>query len=119
MMRMMACVVAILAMTASACAVKQAEGSVSSSDEACELVAKAVIARGDYRAEQIAGCNGDLQDDDDSRAGYYILRLNAHCREDICGSVLLGWYAIEQSTGRVYEWDVAEWRLGEEVLPSE
>ena len=34
---------------------------------------------------------------------------------DWVGSALLGWYAVRQSDGRVYEWDIAEDALGAPV----
>lgn len=53
----------------------------------------------------------------DSPQGYYILALRGWCRQTICGSTLIGWYAIQKTTGRVFEWDVAEWRLGFAISP--
>ena len=48
----------------------------------------------------------------DSPRGYYIVGLRGRCREEICGSTLIGWYAVQKRTGRVFAWDVGEWRLG-------
>ena len=48
----------------------------------------------------------------DSPRGFYILALRGRCREEICGSTLIGWYAVQKRTGRVFEWDVGDWRLG-------
>jgi hypothetical protein len=30
----------------------------------------------------------------------------------MCGSTLIGWYAVEKASGRVFEWHVGEWKLG-------
>jgi hypothetical protein len=51
----------------------------------------------------------------DSPRGFYILALRGRCREDICGSTLIGWYAVQKRTGRVFEWEVGEWRLGASI----
>ena len=47
-----------------------------------------------------------------SPRGYYILALRGRCREEVCGSTLIGWYAVRKRTGGVFEWDVAHDRLG-------
>src|SRR5687768_3787327 len=73
------------------------ERLVSSGNEVCELITAAVVARGEYRAPQVAGCDGGSE----KPGGYIVTRLNAHCREPVCGSVLLGWYAVQQDTGHV------------------
>src|SRR3954468_11451415 len=31
---------------------------------------------------------------------FYIVRLHGRCREEICGSTLIGWYAVQKRTGR-------------------
>ena len=43
---------------------------------------------------------------------YYVLAL--HSRRDCDGicSTNMGWFAVEKATGRVFNWDVAEWKLG-------
>lgn len=46
---------------------------------------------------------------------FFVIALRAAChlpRGEICGSTLLGWYAVRRSTGQVSEWDMAEDRLG-------
>ena len=48
----------------------------------------------------------------DSPHGFYIVGLRGRCREEICGSTLIGWYAVQKRTGRVFAWDVGESRLG-------
>lgn len=48
----------------------------------------------------------------DSPRGFYVLALRGWCREPICGSTLIGWFAVQKRTGRVFEWDVGEGRLG-------
>jgi hypothetical protein len=48
----------------------------------------------------------------DGPHGYYVLALRGRCREQVCGSTLVGWYAVRKRTGCVFEWNVAEWKLG-------
>jgi hypothetical protein len=58
----------------------------------------------------------DQIDEADGRPDYYIMALRAHCFEDLCGSTLMGWFAVEKVTGNVFEVDdVAEWTLGQRV----
>lgn len=90
--------------------------SIASDDRVCELVKRAVAKRGDYREAQIAGCDRSAPNEDFK--GYAVVRLNAYCREEICGSVLLGWYAVQLGSGRVFEWNVADWQLGPEIRPA-
>ena len=61
---------------------------------------------------QIAGCEVS---DRANAQDFYVLRLNGLCREDVCGSVLLGWYGVERETGEVFDWDIAENRPGGDV----
>ena len=85
-------------------------------ERACEAIKTAVVARGDYEMSRIAGCDGIV--DDDNPDGYRVVRMNGFCREELCGSVLMGWFALEEETGRVFEIDdVGNWTLGEEVVP--
>jgi hypothetical protein len=51
----------------------------------------------------------------DSPRGFYIVGLRGRCREEICGSTLIGWYAVQKRTGRVFAWDVGESRAGPPV----
>jgi hypothetical protein len=90
-----------------------------SAEEACDRARAAVAARGDYRISQIVGCDGGLSSDHIDEVGYYVLRLNGACREEICGSVLLGWYAVNQSTGDVYDWDIGDSKPIKRVLPGD
>jgi hypothetical protein len=48
----------------------------------------------------------------DSPRGFYVLALRGRCREPICGSTLIGWYAVEKGSGRVFGWHVGAWKLG-------
>jgi len=66
-----------------------------------------------YHAEQMANCGGR---DSEDLPGFYVLRVNGFCRDPQgCGSVLLGWYAVEAATGAVHDWDAAEWQIGPRI----
>lgn len=71
-----------------------------------------MIGRGDYPAQQASGCFEVTEQDP---PGFYVTRLNAVCQQEICGSVLLGWYAVEAKTGRVFEWDMGALEMGPEI----
>jgi hypothetical protein len=95
------------------CAHAKAPQAVASDDQACERVMSVLVANTTYRAEQLAGCDGGR---DENNPGYYVLRVNGVCRDPQgCGSVLMGWYAVEATTGAVHDWDVAEWQLGPRI----
>ena len=84
--------------------------------KACNSIKVALVESGRFKASQLAGCDGII--DSSNPRGFRIARVNGYCREEICGSVLLGWYAVEASSDRVFEIeDVAEWTLGPEVTP--
>lgn len=82
-------------------------------DKVCSKIRAAVIGRGDYPASQVAGCFEVTEQDP---PGFYVTRLNAVCQQEVCGSVLLGWYAVEADTGRVFEWDIVTLEIGPEII---
>jgi hypothetical protein len=83
---------------------------VRSDRAACEAVKSRVAAAWDVPDGVIAFC--DSIPADSSPAEFYVMALHSNriC-EGIC-STNMGWYAIHKATGRVYEWDVGEWKLG-------
>jgi hypothetical protein len=83
---------------------------VGTGGAACAVAKARVAARLHRRLSSIPFCE-PLRAADSPR-GYYILALRGRCREEICGSTLIGWYAVRKRTGRVFEWDVGERRLG-------
>ncbi|WP_066533079.1 hypothetical protein [Erythrobacter sp. CCH5-A1] len=91
------------------CAVAEESGPITSDDQACERVMEVLVANQVYRAEQMQNCEISLED---RHPGYYVGRVNAYCHEPICGSVNLGWYAVEAKTGKVLKYDMAEQFLG-------
>jgi hypothetical protein len=81
---------------------------------ACERVKTRVSAVERFPLSIIAFC--DIIGAADSPRGFYVLALhsNRHC-DGICGSTNMGWFAVEKRTGRVFEWDVAEMKLGHPI----
>lgn len=86
---------------------------VTGTEAACTLATAQVTAARGLPPGHVASC--DPVREGESPAGYQVLGLRAVCDQDLCGSTLMGWFAVEKATGTVFEWDVAEWRLGPEV----
>lgn len=101
-----------LAIAASACA-RPPSDVVTRVEAACTVATARVTAARGLPLGHVASC--DPVGAEDSPAGYHVLGLRAVCDQDLCGSTLMGWFAVETATGTVFEWDVAEWRLGPEV----
>lgn len=84
---------------------------------ACDAIKAALVASKRFESRTIAGCDGVVNSENPS--GFRIARVNGFCREEVCGSVLLGWYAVEERSGSVFEVaDVGDWTLGPQVNPS-
>lgn len=105
---------AVSACASSGCSVPAESVSAAAEGRACEAVRSAVIAERRYTRSQVAGC--DAQDVDGLR-GYVTLRLEGYCRQEVCGSVLLGWFAVENGSNRVFEWIPGEQTVGSELSP--
>ena len=80
--------------------------------QACEILIAAVVADNRYTRSQVAGCDAENVD---GLPGYITLRLDGYCREEVCGSILLGWYAVEAKSNRVFEWIPGERTVGSEL----
>ncbi|QUL38585.1 hypothetical protein [Erythrobacter sp. JK5] len=103
----------IAAVLLAGCAPAEEAPSVASADEACERTIATLVAERDYPADQMTGCDGWKSEEPD---GFYVLRVNGYCHDPKgCGSVLMGWYAVEASTGAVYDWDVGEMQIGQRI----
>lgn len=86
---------------------------VRTEQAACDLVKARVAAIRQFPARRIAFC--DVIPRASSPTGFRVLALHSdRVCEGIC-STNLGWFAIEMATGRVFEWDVGDWRLGPSV----
>ncbi len=86
---------------------------VKTGKAACNAVKTQVSVSRHFPISAIAFC--DIISERDSPKAYYVLALHSrrHC-EGIC-STNMGWFAVQKPTGRVFEWDVAEEKLGSPV----
>lgn len=101
---------AAIALSLSSCAKKQ---PVTSPQAACVVATARVTAVRDLPISHVALC--DEIPEAASPDGYYIMALRARCSEDLCGSTLMGWFAVQKATGDVFEVDPDEWKIGSRV----
>lgn len=86
---------------------------VRSADEACVLAKARFAARDRFPIARIGFC--DVIPATASPRGFYVLTLHSTRRcKGIC-SRWLGSFAVERSSGRVFDWNVAEWDVGAEI----
>lgn len=87
--------------------------SVSNEAEACDLAKARVTERDRFPKSRISFCDHVVAAS--NPPGYYVLALHSdrEC-EGIC-STNMGWFAVQKSTGGVFDWDVAESRPGQPV----
>ena len=77
---------------------------------ACELVKTRASAQGHFPKSEIAFC--DIIPARSSPEGFYVLALHSkRVCEGICSSNM-GWFAVQKATGRVFEWNMADEKLG-------
>ena len=86
---------------------------VNSASEACTLVKARYSARHHLPTSRIGFC--DMVPAADSPRGFYVLTLHSTRRCDYICSSWLGSFAVEGSSGLVFEWNTGEWELGPEV----
>ena len=86
---------------------------VADVEGACAVATARVTAERGLPVSHVATC--DPGNEESGRPGYYIVALRAHCREELCGSTLMGWFAVRKATGEVFEVDVADWEPGRRV----
>jgi hypothetical protein len=86
---------------------------VKTAKAACDVVKAQVSASRHFPISAVAFC--DIIPERESPRAYYVLALHSrrNC-EGIC-STNMGWFAVQKPTGRVFEWDVAEEKLGPSV----
>ena len=83
---------------------------VETAEAACDVVKDRVSASRHFPRSVIAFCDTKLAGS--SPKDLYVLALHSKRKcEGIC-STNMGWFAVQKATGRVFEWDVAEDRLG-------
>lgn len=88
--------------------------AVADEGAACAAATARVTAQRGLPTSHVAVCEGISEGS--GPPGYYVMALRAHCREEMCGSTLMGWFAVKKATGEVFEWDVAEWRVGQALV---
>jgi hypothetical protein len=112
MIRGLTCAATVLPASLAGCAGTPPVALVSA-EAACALATARVTAARGLPRGHVASC--DPVRADDNPVGHHVLGLRAVCNQDLCGSTLMGWFAVEKATGAVFEWDVAEWQPGPEV----
>lgn len=95
---------ALLALSPTGCAKPE---PVSSPQAACAVAIQEVTTLRDLPTSHVARCENIGED-----ADYYPLALYAFCRDDLCGSTSMGWFAVSKRTGEVFEWDLTEEKPG-------
>ena len=100
--------IGLIALFLSGCAWSQPVADIQA---ACAEATSRVTAQRGLPTSHVARC--DSIPEPDVVDGYYILALFAHCSEEVCGSTNMGWFAVRKATGEVFEWNVAEWKLGQ------
>jgi len=86
---------------------------VANAGAACAVATTRVTTQRGLPASHVAFCDGVSERD--GPPGYYVMALRAHCREELCGSTLMGWFAVKKATGEVFEVDVNDWQVGRAV----
>lgn len=80
---------------------------------ACNRIKTRVLAIRHAPANWPVSC--DVISAKDSPKGFYVLALHGaryDCGDTICGSTLMGWFAVEQASGKIFEWDTGDLKLG-------
>lgn len=109
-----ATIIGLIALALSGCAKAQ---PVTSAQSACAVATARVTFERHLPLSHVASCE-DIEEAD-SPDGYYVLALFAYCKEELCGSTNMGWFAVNRATGEVFEVaDVADWKLGRRLEPS-
>jgi hypothetical protein len=82
---------------------------------ACDRVKARISAIRHFPVSVVAFC--DIIGVVDSPKGFYVLALHSNQRCDGICSTNMGWFAVQKKTGRVFEWDVTEMKVGRPVGP--
>lgn len=113
-MLLRAAIIGLIALALSACAKAR---PVTTAQSACAVATARVTSERHLPLSHVASCE-DIAEAD-SPDGYYVMALFAYCKEELCGSTNMGWFAVNRTTGDVFEVvDVADWKLGRRVAPS-
>ena len=93
--------------------------SASLQDKACEHAIRSVkkfVAPAKHKDEYYCSLHAQS-------AGYFVFRMNARypappdSGPDWVGSNLMGYVAVSRNNGKVYNWDIGNERVGEELKP--
>ena len=109
MVKNLAMVLAVLALPTAGCAMPEA---VESDQSACAAAVARVAALRQLPVSHVASCEAGSRDD---VPGYYVVSLRGHCREALCGSTLIGWFAVRKADGAVFDFNVGEWKVSQPV----
>ena len=90
---------------------------MTSGKAACKVAKAVVAARDHFPVSEIAFCDPLIPAEQPK--GLYVLGLHGKrddCGGDVC-STLMGWFAVQKATGRVFEWDFTDFpgKLGKPV----
>jgi hypothetical protein len=80
---------------------------------ACASASSRVTAVRHLPLNHVVHCEG--LDSSEEPSGYQIVGLHGPCVEEVCGSTLMGWFAVRKENGDVFEYDVGESKLGRPV----
>lgn len=87
--------------------------SLHTEKAACARVKNYVSAARHLSVSTISSC--DFIAPADSRRGYYVMALHSRRPCDGMCSTNMGWFAVHKKSGRVFEWNIAEMKLGKPV----
>lgn len=100
----------LLLMAAPASTTSGTAGAVRTEKAACNRIKGYVSAVEHFPASAIAFC--DIIGAADSPTGFYVMALHSKRQCDGICSTNMGWFAVEKRTGRVFNWDTADMKLG-------
>jgi len=103
--------VSLSAASAPSTAAQANAAPINTEEAACALVKARVAARGHFPISEVAFCDVAVATADRPQ-GFFVLALHSKRVCDGICSTNMGWFAVEKATGRVFEWDMAEDRLG-------
>lgn len=107
MIRELTVMLAVLALPTTGCTTPRKVGSDQS---ACAAATAKVAALRQLPPAHVASCEAASHSD---VPGYYVVSLRGHCREEMCGSTLIGWFAVRKADAAVFEFNVGEWKVGQ------
>ena len=90
---------------------------VTEAEQACAIAKTSLARRRDAPESVIALC--DVIPADEAPGGYFVMALHSSRQCDGICSTNMGWFAVEKAIGDVFEWDVADWKLGPPAEPAD